>query len=103
MKIKRNMGSTDRLIRSMMAIALSIYAFMTLNPIFAIPISLIAFTVSTRWCVLYQIMGINTGCHLDNNATKGTRNNLKEGLALSAALLLILGIAYLIIRYINIG
>ena len=103
MKLKRNMENTDRLIRSVMAIALSIYAFMTLNPIFAIPITLIAFTVSTRWCILYQYMGINTGCSLDDNDTKGKRNNISEGLALSAALLLILGIVYLIIKYINLA
>ena len=100
--MKCNMGIVDRYIRSTMGIALAIYAAITLSPIFAIPVVIIVYTVSTRWCILYQLMGINTGCHLDENDTKGTRNNIIEGLALSAVLLLLLLIIYLIVRYVNI-
>ena len=100
--MKCNMGTVDRYIRSTIGIALAIYAVMTLNPIAAIPVIIIVYTVSTRWCILYQLMGINTGCHLNENDTKGTRNNIIEGLALSAVLLLVLLIVYLIVRYVNI-
>jgi len=100
--MKCNMGTMDRYIRASMGIAFAIYAAMTLKPIFAIPVLIIAYTVSTRWCLLYQMMGINTGCHLEEKDTKGTRNNIIEGLSISLVFLLLLLIIYLIVRYINI-
>ena len=94
-----NMGTTDRYIRTAMGIAFTIFAAMTLKPIMLVPVLIIAYTVSTRWCFLYHLMGINTGCH-HTTARKG-RNNIIEGLSLSLLLLLMLLLIYLIVRYIN--
>jgi len=101
--MKCNMGTIDRYIRATIGIALAVYAAMTLNPIIALPILIVTYTVVTRWCLLYHFMGINTGCHMkDNNTAKGGRNNLIEGLSISLVFLLLLFIIYLIARYLNI-
>lgn len=100
MKLIPNMGTLDRTIRTLIGVLLTIYAAISLNPILAIPISIITYTVATRWCLMYQFIGINTGCHIDAQQKKG-RNNILEGLALSASLLLILLLIYLIVKYIN--
>ena len=101
--MKCNMGTIDRYIRATMGIAFAVYAAMTLNPILAIPILIVTYTVVTRWCLLYHFLGINTGCHLkDDHTAKGGRNNLIEGLSISLVFLLLLFIIYLIARYLNI-
>ena len=100
--MKCNMGTTDRYIRATAGIMFAIYAGMKLDPIIAIPSIIIAYTVVTRWCLLYHMMGINTGCHqVEGNSVKSGRNNIFEGLSVSLLFLLVLLIIYLIIRYIN--
>jgi len=100
MKMTPNMGTLDRYIRGILGLMLTIYAAIALNPILAIPIAIITYTVATRWCFMYQMFGINTGCHINPNKKTG-RNNMFEGLAMSAALLLILLLVYFIVKYIN--
>jgi hypothetical protein len=99
MKLIPNMGTIDRLIRISMGISLATYAIMSFTPIIIIPIIIIMFTVTTKWCFMYQMFGLNTGCHINPKEKKG-RNNVTEGLALSVALLIILMLIYLITKYI---
>lgn len=101
MQLTPNMGKLDRIIRSIIGLILTIYAAMEYNPILAIPIAIITYTVATRWCFMYQMFGLNTGCHINPNKKTG-RNNIVEGLAMSAVLLLILLLIYFIVKYINI-
>jgi len=97
------MGTTDRYIRATIGIAIGIYAAISFNPIVAIPVVIIAYTVTTRWCILYHFLGINTGCQqTEGNTVKSGRNNIIEGLAISLVLLLLLLVVYFIIQYINI-
>jgi len=101
--MKCNMGTTDRYIRAIMGIVFAIYAAIMFDPIIAIPSIIIAYTVATRWCILYHFLGINTGCHqVEGNTEKSGRNNIIEGLSISLVLLLLLLIIYFIVRYINI-
>lgn len=96
------MGTIDRYIRATAGAALAIYAVINFNIFIAIPIIIIAYTVATRWCILYQFLGINTGCNRETDGSqKGTRNNIIEGLSISLVLFLLLLIIYLIIRYLN--
>ena len=98
--MKCNMGTIDRYIRTTAGVLLLIYAVINFDIFIVIPIMIIGYTVSTRWCILYHFLGINTGCHLkDDTSQKGTRNNIVEGLAISLALLLILLTVYLIVIY----
>ena len=79
------------------------YAAIMFDPIIAIPSVIIAYTVATRWCILYHFLGINTGCHqVEGNTEKSGRNNIIEGLSISLVLLLLLSIVYFIVKYINI-
>ena len=99
--MKCNMGTTDRYIRATIGVVFAIYAVMYFSPIIAIPSIVIAYTVATRWCILYQLLGINTGCHLDEkNGSKGTRGSIVEGISISTVVFLIALIIYLIIQYI---
>ena len=97
--MKCNMGKVDRIIRSTAGIIFIAYALYTFDPIWIIPIVIITYTVATRWCILYQMLGINTGCHLEETSVKKGRGNILEGLSVSMVLLLSLFIIYLIIRY----
>lgn len=101
--MKCNMGTTDRYIRSIMGIIFAIYAAIMFNPIIAIPSIIIAYTVATRWCILYHFLGINTGCQqVEGNTVKSGRNNIIEGFSISLILLLLVSIIYFIVKYINI-
>ncbi len=98
--MKCNMGTKDRIVRITIGTLLAVYALIEFNPVIAIPCIIIAYTVGTRWCILYHYLGINTGCDsTEVNASKGTRSNILEGLSVSAVFLFIGLIIYLIIRY----
>ena len=101
-KMKCNMGTTDRIIRIGIGTIFTIYAIIEFNPIIIIPCIVIAYTVGKRWCILYHFLGINTGCDsTERNAPKGTRGSIVEGLAVSSVFFLIAVILYLILRYIT--
>ena len=100
--MKCNMGVIDRYIRTSIGMAFLVYAGFTLNPVLLIPIAIVGYTVSTKWCLLYQMMGINTGCHLSGEYRRG-RNVIAEGLLTSLSFLLLLLIIYFIASYISLS
>jgi len=90
-----NMGETDRKIRIAIGVVFSILALMNLNIFLALPLILIIYTVSLRWCFLYHFLDINTN-PVYKHVSKG---NIIEGLALSSAMLLLGALIYLIIEF----
>ena len=97
------MGKIDRYIRTAIGIGIALYALINFEFIIALPSIVIAYTVATRWCILYHLLGINTGCHLEEgNTAKIGRNNIIEGLFTSFVFFLLLLIIYLILKYMNI-
>ena len=73
MNLTPNMGTTDRYIRGIVGLILTVYAAISLNPIIAIPVAIITYTVATRWCFMYQLVGLNTGCHIKPSSKKRTQ------------------------------
>lgn len=94
-----NMGTIDRIIRIIVGIGFVVYSVHYLNPMMALPSIVIAYTVGTRWCLFYHLMGINTGCHLDKER-KYVRTSITEGISISLVFFLLSVIIYLTLKYI---
>jgi Protein of unknown function (DUF2892) len=64
--VKKNIGTSGRIFRLIIAIALLAFAWWEKSWI-ALALSLfVFFEVFASWCILYQILGINA-CPLDQN------------------------------------
>lgn len=98
--MKCNIGTIDRIIRRLIGISFAIFAAMKLDSIMAIPSIIIVYTVITRYCPAYYLIGINTGCNKKSNKSKHARESILEGIASSAIIFLLVLIIYLVIKYI---
>jgi hypothetical protein len=60
----RNMGSTDRVIRLILAIVIAVFSFvLELYPLIVVSV-LLLFTVLTSFCGIYRLFGLTT-CKTD--------------------------------------
>ena len=98
--MKCNVGKLDRFIRGITGVSLGFHAMMHLNIVSLIVSAVLLFTATTRWCIPYQFLGINTGCNL-HNPYKSVRESLVEGIAVSVVLYILVLLVYLVYRYIK--
>ena len=60
MKLKKNIGTTDRWIRFALAVLLLFYAYWQMSWIAFVCSLFVFFESLMSWCVLYQILGKNS-------------------------------------------
>lgn len=60
MKLKKNIGTTDRWIRFALAVLLLFYAYWQMSWIALVCSLFVFFESLMSWCVLYQILGKNS-------------------------------------------
>lgn len=58
--MKKNIGTTDRIIRLILALIIFTFAFLNKNWILAIAGLFVLYEALSSWCVLYAIIGRNT-------------------------------------------
>ncbi len=63
--MQKNIGSTDKIIRLIIAIFAAILGYL-INPWFYVLTVIALFTAFIGWCGLYQLLGINT-CPIKSN------------------------------------
>lgn len=96
--MKCNVGKLDRFIRASIGLGLGAYALVEFNIVAAIVSLILLFTAVTRWCIPYQLIGINTGCDLKKH--RSITGSLIEGMAVSLVVYLIVLLVYLIWKYV---
>ncbi|MBN2768006.1 MAG: DUF2892 domain-containing protein [Campylobacterales bacterium] len=60
-----NIGKIDRIIRVVIGVALIILAFLLSNVLVGIVGVIVLATGIIKFCLLYKLLGINTGCQKD--------------------------------------
>jgi len=62
-----NIGKTDRIIRAIVGVAVLVWVIMSGDIIADVVGGILLVTALIKWCPLYALFGINTGCKTKNN------------------------------------
>ncbi|GIT98361.1 DUF2892 domain-containing protein [Sulfurovum sp. TSL1] len=65
--MKCNIGKIDRIIRTIIGVALLVWGIMNNNIIADVVGGVLLLTVIIGWCPPYALLGINTGCKTKND------------------------------------